>query len=104
MIGSLPIDAEIKALARTDADIQRLMDIPGIGPTIATARVAAVGKGSGFGKGRDLAAWLGAAANHDKRHRQTDRHARSMVIDICAKFSSIELERCRISCVTRRCH
>lgn len=53
------IDAEIKALARTDADMQRLMEIPGIGPTIATALVAAVGTGSSFGKGRDLAAWLG---------------------------------------------
>lgn len=53
------IDAEIKALARTDADMQRLMEIPGIGPTIATALVAAVGTGSSFDKGRDLAAWLG---------------------------------------------
>lgn len=53
------IDAEIKALARTDADMQRLMEIPGIGPAIATALVAAVGTGSSFGKGRDLAAWLG---------------------------------------------
>lgn len=40
------IDTEIKALARTDADMQRLMEIPGIGPTIATALVAAVGTGS----------------------------------------------------------
>lgn len=53
------IDAEIKALAKTDADMQRLMKIPGVGPTIATALVAAVGTGSSFGKGRDLAAWLG---------------------------------------------
>ncbi len=53
------IDAEIKALAKTDADMQRLMEIPGVGPTIATALVAAVGTGSSFGKGRDLAAWLG---------------------------------------------
>jgi len=37
----------------------RLMEIPGIGPTIATALVAAVGRGESFGKGRDLAAWLG---------------------------------------------
>ena len=53
------IDAEIKALAKADADMQRLMEIPGVGPTIATALVAAVGTGSSFGKGRDLAAWLG---------------------------------------------
>ena len=53
------IDTEIKALARTDADMQRLMEIPGVGPTIASALVAAVGTGSSFAKGRDLAAWLG---------------------------------------------
>ena len=53
------IDDEVKALAQSDADMRRLMEIPGIGPTIATALVAAVGTGSSFGKGRDLAAWLG---------------------------------------------
>lgn len=53
------VDADIKALAKADADMQRLMEIPGFGPTIATALVAAVGTGSSFGKGRDLAAWLG---------------------------------------------
>lgn len=52
------IDAEVKALAKSDADMQRLMAIPGVGSTIATALVAAVGTGSSFGKGRDLAAWL----------------------------------------------
>lgn len=53
------IDAEIKTLARADTDMQRLMEIPGIGPTIASALMAAVGTGSSFAKGRDLAAWLG---------------------------------------------
>lgn len=53
------IDTEIRALAKTDADMQRLMEIPGVGPTIATALVAAVGTGSSFNKGRNLAAWLG---------------------------------------------
>jgi transposase len=53
------IDTEIKALAKADADMQRLMEIPGVGPTIASALVAAVGTGSSFAKGRDLAAWLG---------------------------------------------
>ena len=33
--------------------------IPGIGPLTATAMVAAVGDGSAFHKGRELAAWLG---------------------------------------------
>jgi hypothetical protein len=53
------IDAEIKRLARVDTDMQRLMEIPGVEPTIASALVAAVGTRSSFAKGRDLAAWLG---------------------------------------------
>ena len=53
------LDTEIKAVARKDKDMCRLMEIPGVGPTIATALVAAVGRGESFGKGRDMAAWLG---------------------------------------------
>ncbi|MEM7730613.1 MAG: IS110 family transposase [Pseudomonadota bacterium] len=53
------LDADIRAAAKRDADMQRLMEIPGIGPTIASALVAAIGDGSSFGRGRDLSAWLG---------------------------------------------
>ena len=35
------------------------MSIPGIGPIISSAMVAAIGTGDGFSKGRDFAAWLG---------------------------------------------
>jgi hypothetical protein len=38
---------------------QRLTSIPGIGPVTATALVAAIGNGSGFRRGRGLAAWVG---------------------------------------------
>src|SRR5215831_3596109 len=37
----------------------RLVAIPGIGPTIATATIAAVGNGAAFKKGRGFAAWIG---------------------------------------------
>lgn len=53
------LDAEIKAHAHADADMSRLMEIPGVGPTIASALVAAIGDGSSFAKARDLSAWLG---------------------------------------------
>ena len=53
------LDREIRAIARKDADMRRLMEIPGIGPAIASALVAALGTGSSFGKARDLSAWLG---------------------------------------------
>jgi transposase len=37
----------------------RLMSVPGIGPIISSAMVAAIGNGDAFQKGRDFAAWLG---------------------------------------------
>jgi transposase len=52
-------DDELVAVARHEPDCRRLCEIPGIGPLNATALVAAVGDGSAFSKGRDLAAWLG---------------------------------------------
>ncbi len=38
---------------------RRIRQIPGIGPIVATAIVAAIGNGAAFRKGRDFAAWLG---------------------------------------------
>ena len=38
---------------------RRAATVPGIGPMIATAVVAAVGDGRMFARGRDMAAWLG---------------------------------------------
>src|SRR5499427_993946 len=38
---------------------KRLMTVPGIGPIISTATVAAIGTGEVFSKGRDFGAWLG---------------------------------------------
>jgi transposase len=53
------LSGEIEALARHDAGCERLMSVPGIGPIISSAMVAAIGTGEGFVKGRDFAAWLG---------------------------------------------
>ncbi len=53
------LSGEIDALARQDAGCERLMGVPGIGPIISGAMVAAIGAGDGFAKGRDFAAWLG---------------------------------------------
>jgi transposase len=50
---------EIEDLARTDVNCGKLMTVPGIGPIIASATVAAIGNGTAFAKGRDFAAWLG---------------------------------------------
>jgi transposase len=50
---------EIEGLAHADENCGQLMTVPGIGPIIASAMVAAIGNGSAFAKGRDFAAWLG---------------------------------------------
>ena len=50
---------QIAVLARQDAGCERLMSVPGIGPIISSAMVAAIGTGDAFSKGRDFAAWLG---------------------------------------------
>jgi transposase len=53
------LSSEIEAVARHDADCERLMSVPGIGPIICSAMVAAIGRGEVFSKGRDFGAWLG---------------------------------------------
>jgi transposase len=53
------LSTEIKALADQDPACERLMSVPGIGPIISSAMVAAIGNGSAFSKGRDFGAWLG---------------------------------------------
>jgi len=50
---------EIEAIAHQDASCERLMSVPGVGPIISSAMVAAIGAGDVFNKGRDFAAWLG---------------------------------------------
>jgi transposase len=53
------LSSEIEAVARQDAGCERLMSVPGIGPIISSAMVAAIGSGEVFSKGRDFGAWLG---------------------------------------------
>jgi len=49
----------IEEVADRDAACRRLRKIPGVGPLVATATVAAVGNGAAFKRGREFAAWLG---------------------------------------------
>jgi transposase len=53
------LSGEIEAIAHRDAGCERLMSVPGVGPIISSAMVAAIGTGDAFSKGRDFAAWLG---------------------------------------------
>jgi transposase len=50
------MDAVLRQTVGDNEACQRLTSIPGIGPVTATALIAAIGNGSGFRRGRDLAA------------------------------------------------
>jgi transposase len=53
------VTEEIEVLALGSESCRQLMTVPGIGPLIASAMVAAIANGAAFAKGRDFAAWLG---------------------------------------------
>jgi len=53
------ISSEIEEISQSEENSANIMTVPGIGPLISTAIVAAVGKGEVFDRGRDFAAWIG---------------------------------------------
>ena len=59
MSGSRPSPARSRQIGEKEANCRRLMSVPGIGPLISTAVVAAIGTGEAFERGRDFGAWLG---------------------------------------------
>jgi transposase len=79
----------IEQIASSDPACQRLRQIPGIGPLVATAIVAAIGNGAAFHKGREFSSWLGLVP----RQHSTGGKARLFGIskrgtDTCASSSS----------------
>ncbi len=54
-----PVTDEIETLAKSDSSCRRVMTVPGIGPIISSAMVAAIGSGAAFARGRDFSAWIG---------------------------------------------
>jgi len=65
------VSAEIETLAASDGGCQRLMTVPGVGPIISSAVVAAIGNGAGFSQGRDFAAWLGLVPKQESTGDRT---------------------------------
>jgi transposase len=53
------ITKEIEEISQREGNCVRLMSVPGVGPLISTAVVAAIGTGEAFDRGRDFGAWLG---------------------------------------------
>ena len=52
-------DGYIGMMATADERAKKLMAVPGIGPTTASALLASIGNGHDFTNGRQVAAWLG---------------------------------------------
>ncbi|MGB8481855.1 MAG: transposase [Acidobacteriaceae bacterium] len=85
---------ELQRIAKQDDACHRLMDIPGFGPLVSTALVAAIGNGITFRKGRDLAAWLGLVPRqHSTGGKIKLLVSASEVTNICDACSCMELDR-----------
>lgn len=82
-------DRAIAQAAREDARSRRLMQLPGIGPTTASALLASLGGGHEFDNGRQVAAWIGlvpgqySSGGKQRLGRITkagDRYLRSLLV------------------------
>jgi transposase len=83
------VTAEIETIAAEQPACRRLMSVPGVGPMISTAMVAAVGDGEAFERGRDFGAWLGLVPRQystggkpilGRISKQGDRYLRTLFI------------------------
>lgn len=85
----LESDRCIIASARSTEVGRRLMGIPGVGPVLASALVAAVADPSSFSSGRNLAAWIGLVPRQNSSggkerlgaiSKQGDRYLRQLLV------------------------
>lgn len=53
------LEKQLNSVAKQNKTCKRVMEIPGIGPLIATAAVATMGEASAFKSGREFAAYIG---------------------------------------------
>jgi transposase len=83
------LERQIAKSARCDGDARRLMEVPGVGPIIASTVLAKVPDAKVFRSGRDFAAWIGLTGrDHGTggKHRpgriskQGDRMLRALLI------------------------
>ena len=85
----LETDRLIRTNARATEVGRRLMEIPGVGPLLASAMVAAVADPAAFKTGRNLAAWIGLVPRQNSSGgkerlggitKQGDRYLRQMLV------------------------
>jgi transposase len=82
-------DRRVRASARSTEVGVRLMEVPGVGPVLASAIVAAVPDPAAFKTGRDLAAWIGLVPRQNSSGgkerlggitKQGDRYLRQLLV------------------------
>jgi len=91
-------DAVIQQRAREDEACQRLTTIPGVGPMTATALIAAIGDGTAFREGRELAAWIGMVPqgrSSGGRSDFSDQLTANVAIVLAAAFPAASTESTR---------
>src|SRR5215467_15308444 len=64
------LDATIVGFCRTNETCRRLAKLPGVGPVVATAIIAAVNDDRQFRPGREMAAWIGLVPRQYTTWRQ----------------------------------
>jgi len=82
-------DRRVRVTARSAELGRRLMEVPGVGPLLASAMVASVPDPSAFRSGRDLAAWIGLVPRQNSSGgkeklgsitKQGDRYLRQLLV------------------------
>jgi transposase len=85
----LETDRRIRTSARSTDVGRRLMEIPGVGPLLASALVASVADPTAFKSGRNLAAWVGLVPKQNSSGgkerlggitKQGDRYLRQLLV------------------------
>ncbi len=88
------VNLQLQQIAKQDDGCRRLMEIPGFGPLVSTALVAAIGNGITFRKGRDLSAWLGLfRANTPLGVKPGCSASVNAAMNICAECSCMGPDR-----------
>ncbi|MCV9940403.1 IS110 family transposase [Boseaceae bacterium BT-24-1] len=85
----LEADRRIRTNARATETGRRLMDVPGVGPLLASALVASIPDPRAFRSGRNLAAWIGLVPRQNSSGgkerlggitKQGDRYLRQLLV------------------------
>lgn len=85
----LEADRRIRTNARATETGRRLMDVPGVGPLLASALVASIPEPKAFRSGRNLAAWIGLVPRQNSSGgkerlggitKQGDRYLRQLLV------------------------